>query len=78
MSIRTRAPEFAQLSVERLCRAAGVCRSQYYREFKVLAEPPELCLIRELQERFPRYGYRRVAAHLGMAQKRVRSLMRPA
>jgi transposase InsO family protein len=76
MSIRTRAPEFAELSVERLCRAAGVCRSQYYLESKVLAEPPELCLIRELQERFPRYGYRRVAAHLGMAQKRVRSLMR--
>lgn len=76
MSIRTRAPEFAELSVERLCRAVGVCRSQYYRHSVVPAEPPELRLIRELREKFPRYGYRRVAARLGMAPKRVRTLMR--
>ena len=75
MSIRNRQAEFAELSVQRLCRVCGVTRSQYYRSGGVPAEPLELDAMRKLLMRFPAYGYRRVAAQLRLPEKRVRTIM---
>lgn len=74
--IRTRGPEFADLSIERCCRALGVPRSMVYRHPKRSDAPEFVGQATELLARFPSYGYRRVAAALGRSPKPVRTLMR--
>lgn len=74
--IRTRGSEFAELSVERCCRALGVPRSLVYRHPKQGSDPGFVESATDLLVRFPCYGYRRVAAALGRSPKSVRTLMR--
>lgn len=76
-------PEHPTLSIVRQCELLEMSRSGYY--YKPVPESPEnLALMRLIDEQYlatPFYGYRRMAAHLGMNgqkanPKRVRRLMR--
>lgn len=71
--IRFRPLPFDGLSTQRCCRASGTHRSLVYRKAPMAKEPPEG--LEGLLERFPAYGYRRVAAALGFSPKRARTLM---
>jgi len=76
MSIRGRTGEFLALSVQRLCRTMKISRSLYYRASQPKNEPPEVEQMRKVLEKFPRYGYRRIAASLNLGCKRARTLMK--
>lgn len=69
-------PEYPELSAERCCRACGIARSTFYRKPVVSDDGEIVEAIQTLLVRFPRYGYRRVAASLGMSAKHARTLMR--
>ena len=74
--IRERPHEFAELSLERCCRASGVHRSLLYRSCLRDKDARLVQKIRALHERFPSYGYRRVAVALGISEKLARGVMR--
>jgi putative transposase len=74
-----------QLTVERMCRLAGVSRAGYYRHWAASAPRQEETAIRDAVQRTAlanrRYGYRRITQHLHRAgllvnHKRVLRLMR--
>ena len=69
-------PEYPELSAERCCRACGIARSTLYRKPVVAGDGEIVEAIQTLLVQFPRYGYRRVAAALGLTAKRARTLMR--
>lgn len=69
-------PEYPELSAERCCRACGIARSTLYRKPVVPDDADVVEAIQTLLVQFPRYGYRRVAAALGMSVKQARTLMR--
>jgi putative transposase len=73
------------LTVERMCRLAGVSRAGYYRHFQASAPRQEETCVRDAIQRVAldnrHYGYRRIAWHLqreGLVvnHKRVLSIMR--
>ncbi|HEY3781546.1 MAG TPA: IS3 family transposase [Fimbriimonadaceae bacterium] len=74
--IRERGDEFKELSLERCARACGVQRSSLYRRGLPDKDVALVRKIRKLHERFPCYGYRRVAAELGLSPKLVRGVMK--
>ncbi len=74
-----------KLTVDRMCRLAGVSRAGYYRHWAVSAPRQEETAIRDAVQRTAlanrRYGYRRIAKELGrnglvVNHKRVLRLMR--
>ena len=74
-----------KLTVERMCRLAGVSRAGYYRHWAVSAPRQEETAIRDAVQRTAlakrHYGYRRIAIELGRSglvvnRKRVLRLMR--
>ena len=74
-----------ELTVERMCRLAGVSRAGYYRHWAASAPRQEETAIRDAVQRTAlgnrRYGYRRIAKELGrnglvVNHKRVLRLMR--
>ena len=74
-----------KLTVERMCRLAGVSRAGYYRHWATSAPRQEETAIRDAVQRTSlanrRYGYRRIAKELGrnglrVNHKRVLRLMR--
>jgi len=74
-----------KLTVDRMCRLAGVSRAGYYRHWAASAPRQEETAIRDAVQRTAlanrRYGYRRIAKELGRAglavnHKRVLRLMR--
>jgi len=74
-----------KISVERMCRLAGVSRSGYYRHWQTTAPRREETGLRDTIQRLalanPHYGYRRISALLGregwqVNHKRVLRLMR--
>lgn len=69
-------PEYPGLSAERCCRACGIARSTLYRKPVVAGDAEIVEAIQTLLVQFPHYGYRRVAAALGLTAKRARALMR--
>lgn len=69
-------PEYPELSAERCCQACGIARSTLYRKPAVQDDAEIVEAIQALLVQFPRYGYRRVAAALGLTVKRSRTLMR--
>jgi putative transposase len=73
------------LTVERMCRLAGVSRAGYYRHFQASAPRQEETCVRDAIQRVAldnrHYGYRRIAWHLRregllVNHKRVLSIMR--
>lgn len=74
--IRERGGEFAELSVERCCRASAVPRSLVYRALRRDSGGELLEAVLCKLERFPCYGYRRIAAALGLSLKTARTFMR--
>lgn len=68
--------EYPGLSAERCCRACGIARSTLYLGSPQPRDAQLAEAIDALLVRFPRYGYRRVAAALGVGVKRARSAMR--
>jgi hypothetical protein len=74
--IREREGEFKELSLERCARACGVPRSSLYRKGLPDKDAALVRKIRKLHQRFPYYGYRRVAAEFGLSSKLVRGVMR--
>jgi putative transposase len=74
-----------KLTVDRMCRLAGVSRAGYYRHWAASAPRQEEAAIRDAVQRTAlanrRYGYRRIARELGRSglvvnHKRVLRLMR--
>jgi len=74
-----------KLTVERMCRLAGVSRAGYYRHWAISAPRQEETAIRDAVQRTAlakrHYGYRRIAIELGRSglvvnRKRVLRLMR--
>jgi putative transposase len=74
--IKNRDEEFKVLSLERCARACGVPRSMLYRKGLLDKDAAIARKIRKLHERFPYYGYRRVATELGLNPKLVRGVMK--
>jgi len=66
----------SNLSVERAARSLGVTRSQVYRRKKERSDDELLAQIEDVVGAMSGYGYRRVAAQLGVAPKRVRRVMK--
>ena len=73
------------LTVDRMCRLAGVSRAGYYRHWQASTPRQEETAVRDAIQRIAlanrRYGYRRIAAQLGrdgllVNHKRVLRLMR--
>ena len=71
-------PEDPGLSVARQCELVGLPRSSWY--YEPAGETVEnLCLMRQIDElylKWPFYGSRKIAEHLGVNRKRVQRLMR--
>lgn len=68
--------EYPGLSAERCCRACGIARSTLYLKAPEPRDAELAEAIEALLLQFPRYGYRRVAAALGLSVKQARSAMR--
>lgn len=66
------------LSLERAARVLGVTRSQVYRPLKHKKDEPLLAQIEAVVGQFSGYGYRRVAAWLGVGTSPVRRVMKRA
>jgi putative transposase len=68
------------LAVKRACRLVGIHRSTYHYIAHPADDDPLLAKVKQLTERHPRYGYRRISALLRreeqVNQKRVRRLWR--
>jgi putative transposase len=74
--ILERGSEFSEISVQRCCRACGVPRSMVYRKARQASGGALLEAVLGVLERFPCYGYRRVAWALGLTLKRTRTFMK--
>src|SRR5215468_9440191 len=77
----TISPQQGELTIERMCRLAGVSRAGYYRHWAASAPRAEETGVRDAIQRlalaYRHYGYRRIAAQLrreGFAVNRKRVL----